>query len=104
VAGERFSCSDPPGIVAWLTRFRPFQLMVEATAQLDSNKTVRQAAQALGPAGKRQYRLQSPKAHAGTDANRGNACGESNGNHRRRWRCHVMRGADTMRGSRWGAM
>ena len=32
LASRRFSCTDGAGITAWLERFRPFQLVVEATA------------------------------------------------------------------------
>ncbi len=34
-AGRRFYCTDTVGITAWLARFRPFQLVVEATASYE---------------------------------------------------------------------
>ncbi len=34
-AGRRFDCTDTVGITAWLDRFRPFQLVVEATASYE---------------------------------------------------------------------
>jgi len=34
-ASRRFSCTDTAGITAWLTEFRPFQLVVEATASYE---------------------------------------------------------------------
>ena len=35
VAAETLACNDLRGIAAWLTRFRPFQLVVEATASYE---------------------------------------------------------------------
>jgi transposase len=35
VASKRLDCCDTPGIVAWLLDFRPFQLVVEATASFE---------------------------------------------------------------------
>ena len=35
IAAQRFSCSDPQGIVKWLMQHRPFQLVVEATASYE---------------------------------------------------------------------
>lgn len=31
----RLACSDPAGIVQWLTRYRPFAIVVEATASYE---------------------------------------------------------------------
>ncbi len=35
LASRRFDCSDTAGILLWLGRFRPFQLVVEATASYE---------------------------------------------------------------------
>ena len=35
LASRRFYCTDPAGITDWLARFRPFQLVVEATASYE---------------------------------------------------------------------
>ena len=35
LANRRFSCTDTAGIAVWLARFRPFELVVEATASYE---------------------------------------------------------------------
>jgi transposase len=35
IASQRFCCSDTAGIVRWLNQYRPFELMVEATASYE---------------------------------------------------------------------
>ncbi len=34
LANRRFGCTDTAGIAVWLARFRPFELVVEATGKL----------------------------------------------------------------------